>query len=227
MSLKLTNRLNTVAGFVRHNRVTADVGTDHGYLPAFLVMSGFTDDAIAADIAEGPLDNARKTVKKYSLQDNIRLILSDGLDNIPKNTEEIIIAGMGGNLIADILTKAPWIKNKNTHLILQPMTHSQDVRQFLCENGFYIEDEKTCCDGDKNYIVISAFYSGIIDKKDYFYYLFGDIIKPVSETDKAYIKRQYKFLVSRYQGLLHSSNVHESEKYKTLREKAEKAGFNL
>lgn len=224
--IKLTNRLKTAASFVRADRVTADVGTDHGYLPAFLVMSGITTDAIAADIAQGPLDNARKTVEKYSLGNNIRLILSDGLCNIPHNVDELIICGMGGNLIADILAAAPWIKNENMHLVLQPMTHSQDVRQYLAENGFYIEDEKTCCDDNKNYIVISAYYNGVCGKKDDFYYLFGDKISPASPTDKAYIGRQYKFLRSRYEGLLKGGSA-DTEKYKLLVEKAEKAGFDI
>lgn len=225
--IKLTERLETAASFVRTGRVTADVGTDHGYLPAFLVMSGITKDAIAADIAQGPLDNARKTVEKYDLQQNIRLILSDGLDNIPHNVEELIICGMGGNLIADILTKAPWIKNENMHLVLQPMTHSQDVRQYLARNGFYIDAEKTCCDDNKNYIVISAYYSGECAEKDDFYYLFGDKITPCSQTDNAYLRRQYSFLKSRYEGLLKGNNKHQAEKYKLLLEKAEKAGFNI
>ena len=225
--IKLTNRLKTAADFVRAGRITADVGTDHGYLPAFLVMSGVTDDAIAADIAAGPLDNARKTVEKYDLKGNIRLILSDGLDNIPQNVEELIICGMGGNLIADILKKAEWIKHKEMHLVLQPMTHSQDVRQYLSENGFYIDAEKTCCDDGKVYIVMSAYYSGERVQRDDFYYLFGDKIKPLTETDKAYIKRQYSFLKSRCQGLLLSNDTQGAEKYKLLLEKAEKAGFDL
>lgn len=225
--IKLTNRLKAAADFVRADRVTADVGTDHGYLPAFLVMSGITKDAIAADIAQGPLDNAKKTVEKYDLQQYIRLILSDGLLNIPHNVDELIICGMGGNLIADILTKAPWIKNENMHLVLQPMTHSQDVRQYLYENGFYIDAEKTCCDDNKNYIVISAYYNGECVEKDDFYYLFGDKITPDTVTDKAYIKRQYSFLKSRYEGLLKSNNVKQAEKYRLLLEKAERAGFDL
>ena len=225
--IKLTNRLKTAAGFVRADRVTADVGTDHGYLPAFLVMSGITKDAIAADIAKGPLDNARNTVEKYELQDNIRLILSDGLLNLPHDVDELIICGMGGNLIADILAKAPWIKNENMHLVLQPMTHSQDVRQYLSENGFYIDAEKTCCDDNKNYIVMSAYYNGECVKKDDFYYLFGDKITPDSETDKAYIKRQYSFLKSRYEGLLKSNNDDAAQEYKSLLEQAEKAGFDI
>ena len=221
MSLKLTNRLQAAADFVRSGRKTADVGTDHGYLPAFLVLEGITDCAIAADIGIGPLENAKKTVEKYGLTDNIQLILSDGLEKIPHDTEEIVIAGMGGTLIAEILGNADWIKNKNNHLILQPMTHSQDVREFLCQNGFYIENEKTTEDSGKAYIVISAFYDGDRKLKDGFYYYFGDKIKPESDTDKSYIQRQYSYLKSRYQGLLHAGEDDKADEFREILLKAE------
>lgn len=225
MSLKLTNRLQAAADFVRSGCKTADVGTDHGYLPAFLVLNGITKSAIAADIGIGPLDNARKTVEKYSLEDNIQLILSDGLEKIPQDTEEIIIAGMGGTLIAEILSKAGWIKQSNIHLILQPMTHSQDVREYLSENGFYIDDEKTCEDSGKVYIVISAFYSGKNEEKDGYYYHFGDKISAQNETDIAYIKRQYSYVKSRYQGLLHSGDMLKADEFRSILEKAEMEGI--
>ena len=227
MSLNLTNRLRAASDYIRSGRKTADVGTDHGYLPAFLVLNGITDCAIAADIGIGPLDNARKTVEKYALEDNIQLILSDGLEKIPHDTEEIIIAGMGGTLIAGILSKAEWIKRSDIHLILQPMTHSQDVREFLCNNGFYIDSEKTCEDSGKSYIVISAFYGGNIQPRDRFYYCFGDKIKPESETDKAYIKRQYSYIQSRYRGLLLSGDTQKADEYKNIILKAESEGLAL
>lgn len=224
MSLVLTKRLQAAADFVRSGRKTADVGTDHGYLPAFLVLNGITDNAIAADIGVGPLYNARKTVEKYSLEDNVQLILSDGLKKIPRDTQEIIIAGMGGTLMAEILGDAPWIKHEDIHLVLQPMTHSQDVRKFLVENGFYIDNEKTVEDSGKIYIVISAYYSGQISDKDGYYFHFGDKISAGSETDIAYIKKQYSYLNSRYHGLLHSGDIESAQKYKDILTKAEKEG---
>lgn len=227
MSLVLTKRLQAAADFVRSGCKTADVGTDHGYLPAFLVLNGITDDAIAADIGVGPLDNAKKTVEKYSLEDNIQLILSDGLKNIPMDTKEIVIAGMGGTLMAEILGDAPWIKHHDIHLVLQPMTHSQDVRKFLAENGFYIDKEKTVEDSGKIYIVISACYSGEIAEKDDYYFYFGDKISADTETDIAYIKKQYSYIESRYRGLLHSGDNEAAQKYKNILIKAEAEGRNI
>ncbi|MCD7774450.1 MAG: class I SAM-dependent methyltransferase [Clostridiales bacterium] len=216
MTVALTQRLAAVAGLVRENRLTADVGTDHGYLPAFLVISGKTKTVTASDIGAGPLENAAKTVEKYGLGDNISLVLSDGLANIPQNTEEIIIAGMGGNLIADILENAGWIKNNNIHLVLQPMTHSQDVRKFLCENGFYIDKETACFEDKRVYIALSAYYSGEITKKSDFYYFFGELYRQTDAAAKAYVKKQYDYIMSRYNGLMKSGHEDEAEFYRRI-----------
>ena len=210
MNIVLTERLRTAAELVRQNRKTVDVGTDHGYLPAFLVINGITDDATAADIGKGPLENAKKTLEKYSLGDKIGTVLSDGLEKIDRDTEEIIICGMGGTLIVEILGKAEWIKNKELHLILQPMTHSQDVRKFLCENGFYIDTEKFCTDSGRDYVVISAYYNGEDNSRDDFYYYFGDKATGETESEKGYIKRQIFYVKSRFDGLMMSGKAEDA-----------------
>lgn len=225
-SITLTNRLMTAAALVRDCRLTADVGTDHGYLPAFLIMSGKTEKAIAADIGKGPLENAAKTVSKYGLSEKISLVLSNGLKNIPHETEEIIIAGMGGTLIVDILAEAEWIKNNRIHLVLQPMTHSYDVRKFLCENGFYIDDEKFCEDDGRIYVVISAFFSGKRELRDDFYYFFGDKPDLSEDLSKKYAQKQLRYIKSRYDGLKCTEKTDECEKYgNLLKLAAEKDGF--
>ncbi len=213
MPITLTERLAAAADFVRENRLTADVGTDHGYLPAFLVLSGKTHNVTASDIGTGPLENAKKTVKKYSLEDNISLILSDGLDNIPHNTEDIVIAGMGGTLMTDILKKAEWIRNDNIHLVLQPMTHSHDVRRFLCDTGFFIDKEKACFDDGRVYIVISAYYNGKFANKSNFYFYFGDMCGRDDDASKAYVKKQMNYLTSRYEGLKKTGQTEEAQMY--------------
>lgn len=211
MNLVLTNRLQTAAELVRQDRKTVDVGTDHGYLPAFLVMGGITDNVTASDIGSGPLENTKKTIEKYNLEGKIATVQSDGLEKIDRDTEEIIICGMGGTLIAEILTKAAWIKHKSIHLVLQPMTHSYDVRKFLCENGFYIDTEKFCTDDGRDYVVISAFYDGEKNIRDDFYYYFGDKAKGNTDSEKGYIRRQIFYIKSRYEGLMKSGNETEAE----------------
>lgn len=206
MNIVLTERLRTAAELVRQNRKTVDVGTDHGYLPAFLVINGITDDATAADIGKGPLDNAKKTLERYALADKIDTVLSDGLERIAHDTEEIIICGMGGTLICEILMKAEWIKNESVHLILQPMTHSQDVRKFLCENGFYIDTEKFCTDSGRDYVVISAYYNGEDNSRDDFYYYFGDTVTDNTGSERGYLTRQITYIKSRFDGLIMSDS---------------------
>ena len=226
MSLVLTNRLRTAAELVRCNRKTVDVGTDHGYLPAFLVMNGKTDCAIAADIGVGPLENAKKTIDKYDLGDKIDTVLSNGLEKIPHDVEEIIIAGMGGTLIAEILSKAEWIKHEGIHLVLQPMTHSYDVRKFLYENGFYIDTEKFCTDDGRDYVVISAYFADDYVRLYDFYYYFGNVVTGSTESERGYIKRQYFYIRSRYEGLKKSGNDVEAEVFgKVLAEVQEKTNW--
>lgn len=210
MNIVLTERLRTAAELVRSSRKTVDVGTDHGYLPAFLVMNGVADRVTAADIGKGPLENAEKTIKKYSLEGKIDTCLSDGLMKISPDTEEIIICGMGGTLIAEILSEAEWIKHEEIHLILQPMTHSYDVRKFLCENGFFIDTEKFCTDTGRDYVVISAYYDGKDHRRDDFYYYFGDKATAETPSEKGYIKRQIFYVKSRYDGLMMSGKEDEA-----------------
>ena len=99
--IKLDDRLKSVASLVRNGKRVADIGTDHGYLVAYLVENNICPCGIAADLRKGPLENARQTVIQQGLSDKIELILSDGLENIsPDSCDDIVIAGMGGNLIA-------------------------------------------------------------------------------------------------------------------------------
>ena len=158
---------------VRQGKKIVDIGTDHAYLPAYLIENGICPSAIAADIGAGPLENAKKVVSTSPLlNEKIVLRLSDGLEKIlPDEADDIVIAGMGGILISEILTKAPWVKNEEKRLILQPMSHAEDVRKYLCENGFEIIKEKASTDGKHNYIVIVAeFRNKANDKNEAFYY---------------------------------------------------------
>ena len=158
---------------VRQGKKVVDIGTDHAYLPAYLIENNICPSAIAADIGKGPLENAKKVVStSKELSDRIELRLSDGLKEIESDeTDDIVIAGMGGILISEILTAAPWVKDETKRLILQPMSHAEDVRRYLCENGFEIIKEKACTDGKHNYIIIVAeFRNKINDKNEAFYY---------------------------------------------------------
>ena len=159
--IKLDSRLLSVASLVRKGSTVADVGTDHAYVVAYLMENGIIEKAIASDINKGPLENARQTLIDCGITDKVTLILSDGLQNIPENSaDDIVIAGMGGILISEILEKAPWVKNEKVQIIAQPMTHAETLRKWLCENGFEIRREVASTDGKRLYVAISAEYTG-------------------------------------------------------------------
>ena len=159
--MQLDSRLSAVASLVRKNSKFADIGTDHAYLPVYLIEKEIIKNAIAADLRKGPLENARETVELHNLTENIELRLSDGLDNF-KDSEvnEIAVAGMGGLLISQFVERTKWLKNGDIHLILQPMTHEEELRKSLFDNGFIIDNEVVAEDTDKLYIIISAYYYG-------------------------------------------------------------------
>ena len=160
----LDNRLKICSDFVSGKGVACDVGTDHAYLAADLILSGKCKKVIASDINQGPLEAAEKTVEKYEISDNVELILSNGLENVPPDDlTDIIIAGMGGETIADILEKCEWARY-GVNLILQPMTKISFLRKWLYDNGYEIKTEKLAKDGEKLYTVMQAVWTACLKK---------------------------------------------------------------
>lgn len=159
--ISLCPRLQMAADFVRAGVSVADIGTDHAYLPAYLVMTGKCRRATASDLRAQPLENAKQTIRRYHLEGRITTCLSDGLDAIdPGEAEDIVLAGMGGELIASLLARTPWLRDGQKQLILQPMTHAEDVRRFLYENGFAILAENAVREDEHLYIALCAQYTG-------------------------------------------------------------------
>lgn len=155
--IELTPRLRTVADLVPAGVCLADVGTDHAYLPAALILEGKIPCAIAADLRPGPLDRARQTAAEYSLGDKISFRLCDGLAGIGGDEPgAVAIAGMGGETIAAILAAAPWVREKDTPLILQPMSSMSDLRLWLEENGLCICEERLAKEGETIYTILSV-----------------------------------------------------------------------
>ena len=158
--IKLGARLSAVASSVRRGMTLYDIGSDHAYLPAYLLQNGTVPYAYVCDIAKGPLSKAESTVKTAGVADRVSLCLCDGLkglDILPPC--DIVIAGMGGELIADIIDASPDVKHDGVRLILQPMTKASELRQYLAENGFEFLSEITVTEG-KSYTVISCRYIG-------------------------------------------------------------------
>ena len=161
----LDSRLSLAASFVRDGAVIADIGTDHAYLPIHLVLSKKARAAIAADINESPLERARINCEKFEVSDRITLCLADGLRALPLrelSVTDIIICGMGGELIASILNASDYVKNPAVRLILQPMSQAARLRSYLAENGFRTVDGALARAQDKLYQCIVCEYDGTV-----------------------------------------------------------------
>ena len=149
---KLSNRLALAAEFTTDGKIIADIGTDHGSLPIFLVGSGKCPSAVAADLRKGPLESAKSNIEAAGLSDKIVTRLSDGLCGIgPDEFDEAVMAGMGGILICGILENCPYRNDKA--FVLQPMSDPDTVRSWLYANGFDITKEKAVCEGKRVYVV--------------------------------------------------------------------------
>lgn len=217
--LKLTERLQLVADFLDPCECFADIGTDHAYLPVWMLQNGKARYAIAADINPNPLKNARNTLAQYGFAEQIELRLSDGLQNIaPWEVGAIAVAGMGGNQIADMISGTPWLQNAEIQLVLQPMTHFEDVRRALRENGFSVLREETVAEGERVYLALSARYSGEIREYPEWYDYAGTLPQNPTETNLLFLKKVLARLQKRADAL-QLSNTEESEKlFKIIKE---------
>ena len=152
----LSKRLKAVADMVTRDKIVADIGTDHGYVPIYLVKNNICNKVYAMDINAGPLKIADKNISQEGLEKNITTVLSDGMNQLSDYmAETVIIAGMGGNLIVDILSKGEKIKGVE-ELILSPHKRVDLVRKYLNRNHWKIIQEDMVADAGKYYTIIKA-----------------------------------------------------------------------
>ena len=170
---QLDNRLRLCAEFVRPGARAADIGTDHAYLPVWLCRHNICPSAIAADVNPEPLSRGRITVAQAGMEDKISLRLSDGLAQIAEDeVDDIIIAGMGGELIADIITACPYAADKH----------------FICVAG------KKC------YTVLSVVYGGTVRQHDELYRYTGELHPRENETHLRFLRGHIKRLRKQAKG---------------------------
>ncbi|MCQ2418578.1 MAG: class I SAM-dependent methyltransferase [Clostridia bacterium] len=159
MKIPISKRLLCCASMVLPGARVADIGTDHGYLPIYLLQNGIASSVYASDLREKPLQKARDNAQAYGVGEKIRFLQSDGLHNYDSSEmDTVICAGMGGDLICLILDAAPWLRNERYTLILQPQSGGQDVRRYLSEHGFYIVKEQMTEDAGFLYSVMLVHY---------------------------------------------------------------------
>lgn len=162
MKKALNPRLTSAAEFVRQGARFADVGTDHAYLPIFLLSEGVISYALCTDINEGPLASAIANAKDAGLYEKMEFCLTDGAAALSGyGITDMAICGMGGDLIASIVEAAGYLKDEKINLILQPMTKQEALRENLYRMGYEIIAESYSYDAGKPYVCMQVKYSGI------------------------------------------------------------------
>ena len=157
--MKLTARLEKIASLIDSGKKIADIGTDHGYIPAYLLSEGIIDFAVLGDVNKGPLENAKSEIIALGFEDKCNLRLGNGLDILaPGEVDQIIIAGMGGQLISQILEVGKNVSRSAEKLILQPMQGQEDLRKYLDKSGYSIIGEYLEKEDFRIYEIIVASY---------------------------------------------------------------------
>ena len=154
----LSPRLQAVADLVPSGVSLADVGTDHGRLPVWLIQHGIIDHAIASDLRPAPLSRAKELAARWDVSENIEFRLCDGLSCIsPQEVQVVTIAGMGGETIAGILHAARWPEREPGHrYILQAMSGMDGLRRYLSNFEYVIRQEQLVSEGDTLYVILWA-----------------------------------------------------------------------
>ncbi len=155
--MELSKRLQCVADLVTPGSRMADVGTDHGYLPIWLVEAGVCPGAIAMDVGKGPLERAQVHIREHGLEEKIETRLGDGLEWLaPGEADTLVLAGMGGPLMQRILTQGEETARAARELILSPQSDLRAFRQFLYEAGYTVIEERMLREDGKYYTVMRA-----------------------------------------------------------------------
>lgn len=189
--MRLSKRLHVIASFVAPGSAVADIGTDHGYIPVYLVKEGIAPRALAMDVRRGPLERAEEHVRAYGLSDRIALRLSDGLSGLkPGEADTVIIAGMGGKLVIRILEQGRHVWDSVKHFVLSPQSDLGEVRRFLEQAGFRIDGEAMVEEDGKFYVVM-AVSKGEMRLSRACYYEYGrDLIEKRDPALLRYLDRE-------------------------------------
>ena len=207
-------RLLSCADLVRAGAVLADIGTDHGYLPIFLLERGRISRAVLSDVNEGPLKKARENVEAAGLGSSCELVLTDGASALaPFSATDYTICGMGGELIADIIDEAPHLCDPDIRLILQPMSRQGHLRSYLYSHGFDILEERYSFDNGKYYVCMLAKFVGREQTQDTVTLELGPSLDHADDADAyiGFLERKRSSLLRTVEGKHRGGNTAEAE----------------
>ena len=192
----LKGRIKLIADMIPECNILSDIGTDHAYIPIYMVKNEKCKKAIASDVREGPVAVANRHIRQYGLEGKIETRLGSGLKPINEDEMDVcVIAGMGGVLIQEILSEDIKKAKLAKALVIQPMNCIEQVREWLYLNGFEILDEGLINEGFRIYNVIVARWTGIKTTKETIYYYIGEkLIEKKDPLLKKYIHRRLEMI---------------------------------
>ena len=220
----LSERLSCICKLALRGELLIDIGCDHSYVPIFLIKNGLYDRAVACDINNNALNIARNNISLNNLEEKISCVLSDGLKNIDANADCVVIAGMGGELIAKILKSSKQKLNMFERFILQPQGKTDVLRRALCELSLFIEDEIMVFEKEHYYSIMRVTgnrtkYDEILNLYDFDTYTeFG--ILPVKEDSRRIFLEYVGFKKTGYNLILkalNNSKIADSEKEEDIK----------
>jgi len=195
-NMDLSIRLNAIVNMIEECDSVVDVGTDHGYVPIYLVKNGIIKNAIASDINRGPVEKAQNNVAVNNVGSQISCRLGSGLSTVNRGEAQIaIIAGMGGNLIRDILEADMEVVKGFKYMILQPVQNAEILREYLYTTGYQIIDEEICKDDGKFYEILKVKYD---NKPLILASIYYEISKVLLDKKSAVMKDFVKYKLLKY-----------------------------
>jgi tRNA (adenine22-N1)-methyltransferase len=225
--MQLSKRLHAVADLVTQGNRVADVGCDHAYISIHLTENQISPYVIAMDVNQGPIDRAKENIIKYGYEDRIEVRKSDGLVKLDKNeADTILIAGMGGALMIQILTSRMDIVESVRELVLQPQSEIHLVRKMLKDIGFLIIGENMIKEDGKYYVMMRAQAKAFVSedqkfdltKEEHFY--FGRLLLEQNHPVlKEFLLKELKLCETITQALLPESTVNSVNRQKEIQEK--------
>ena len=207
-------RLASLAELVRQDAVFADIGTDHAYLPLFLLSEGKIARAVCSDLNALPLEKARENAERAGFSDRISFHLCDGAAELSGlGLTDVAIAGMGGELIAAIIDRAPFLQSGEIRLILQPMSRARELREYLSGRGFEIEREVYSESAGKCYVAMQCRYTGEVYELSPLQLELGDSLREyhLSAAAKKYADRRIFALRRRADGKIKGGDARPYE----------------
>ena len=202
-NIKIGSRLLMAASFIDKGKTVCDVGCDHGKLSLYLVKEGKAERIIATDINEHPLQKAIDLFESNHLSDIAQFVQTDGLSGIEDTSDitHVVIAGLGGGTMADVIDGAPFIREQKTRLVLLPAQNGFAIRRYLYENGFEIEKEENVAEKGKYYACISAVYKGNVTEPTPFRIYIGESRHNTDSSALGYMKMVLSRLEKKYKGI--------------------------